>query len=108
MEIESKYLDEESAEEGEIIEILDEGAKEIKISPRDQSSYTVYNFLVFNGRYNLVYTPNGDSIKILIKAFGRETKNWKGKKFQVKFVEKLLFGQLKKVVIPQILDAKAN
>jgi hypothetical protein len=107
VEIESKYLDEESATEGDIIEFLDEGVKEIKVSPRDKQQYVVYNFLVTNGRYSLIYTPGGDAQKLFIKQYGRETKNWKNTKFQVKFIEKIVFGQPKKVLIPQFLEVKA-
>ena len=106
MEIESKYLDEESAVEGDIIEFLDEGVKEIKVSPRDQKQYVVYNFLVSNGRYTLTYTPSGDATKLFIKQYGRETKKWKGTKFQVKFVEKMVFGVTKKVLIPSFIEVK--
>jgi len=107
VEIESKYLDEESANEGDIIEFLDEGSKEVKVSPRDQKQYVVYNFLVSNGRYTLTYTPSGDATKMFIKKYGRETKNWKNTKFVVKFIEKMVFGVTKKVLIPSFLEVKA-
>lgn len=100
MEIEDKYLSAENSENGDIITILDEGSKAmIKIQGSDKEKL-VYNFKVSNGRYELTYTPGTTAQKELMRAWGRETKNWVGKKFQVKIVEAMSFGKPKSLIFP--------
>jgi hypothetical protein len=98
LEIEAIYLNVDNCEESDIITILDEGIKAtLKMQDKEK---TVYNFKVNNGRYDLTYTPGTTAQKELMKAWGRETKNWVNKKFQVKFVETFSFGKTKKMIFP--------
>jgi hypothetical protein len=99
MEIRNKYLTAESVQEGDLMTILDEGSysdMEYKGKKRQ-----ILNFNVNNGTYDLVYSPGTTAQKELIKAWGKETKNWIGKKFQVKLLDQLGPQGLKKVIYPE-------
>jgi len=105
MEIREKYLSVDSVENGEIITILDEGEySTIKDAKGIEKS--VINFRVNNGRYDLIYTPSVVAQKLLIKAYGRDTKDWVMKKFSVKLVDSMAFGKPSKSILPQPLEVK--
>lgn len=101
MEIEDKYLTADSAKDGDIITFVDEGFKG-DMKGRNGEVKKVNNFNVSNGSYTLVYTPNQTAIKVFVKAWGRDTKLWVNKKFQVKLV---LLPMGKYMILPQIIEA---
>ena len=88
------YLNADTAKEGDIVEILDEGTK-AKIGEKE-----VLNIkCALNGK-GTTYTPNRKSIKILRTAWGAETKDWIGRKFQVKFVFMEVQGKELQIIRP--------
>ena len=48
----------------------------------------MFNINVKRGDKVMTYSPNNSSGKILQQAFGIDTKDWKGKKFQIVHVDK--------------------
>ena len=101
MEIKDKFLSPDNCEESDIVTFVDAGVEgELEYKGKKR---TVYNFTVSNGRYELTYTPGASAQKEFIKAWGKETDNWKGKKFQVKIVEQLGPQGLKKVIFPVVI-----
>lgn len=102
MEIQDRFLSVDNCENGDIITFVDAGVKaKIKMGEKERE---VINFTVDNGRYELTYTPGATAIKEFMKAWGRETNNWVGKKFNVKIVESLSFGKPKKMIFPVPID----
>jgi hypothetical protein len=102
-ELES-FLNEKSCSEGDVVEILEEGVIEVKEDSASGRKYTVLNLpVLINGR-EIIYTPNRDAIEVLQKAYGIETKKWKGKKFKVSFYPKTAFGQTKTAILPKIIN----
>jgi len=99
MEIQDRYLSAENSEQGDIIEFKDEGKYE-EIKSQEGKVKRVINFLVNNGKYDLIYTPSNTALKELMKVWGRETKKWINKKFQVKIADTIVFGKPKKVIFP--------
>jgi hypothetical protein len=97
------FLNENTARDMDIVEILDEGRIEEKISPKDNRVYNVLNLSVQNGSRKLIYTPNKDALEVLKKAFGKDTANWVNKKFQVKIYPKTAFGITKNAILPVIM-----
>ncbi len=79
------FLTIDSTKDGDIAEILDEGSKATLTF--QGKSKDVINFKVrINGK-ELTYTPSNKQGKSLITAFGKETKKWISKKFQILHVE---------------------
>lgn len=102
MEIEDKYLSAKNCEDGDIIEFIDAGTRQ-EIKDNKDKVRKVINFVVSNGRYELIYTPGQTATDLFVNAWGRETNNWVGKKFQVKIVDSLSFGKPSKVILPEPL-----
>jgi len=99
------YLNEKSCKESDIVEIVGEGATEKKEDPQTHRKYSVLNLPVkANGR-DLTFSPNKDALQVFQKAYGMDSKNWVGKKFQVKFYPKTAFGVTKTAILPVLLDA---
>ena len=104
-ELES-FLNEKSAKEGDIVEIKGCGVIECKVDKDSERKYKVLNLPVMcNGR-EIIYSPNRDAMPILQGAFGMNTENWVGKKFQVKLYPKTAFGVKKIAILPVIIEAK--
>lgn len=100
------YLNEKSAKEGDIVEIKGEGNAEDKEDIANQRKYKVLNLpVLMNGR-ELTYTPNKTAVNLFQKAWGKETKDWVGKKFSIKFYPVTAFGQTKTAIMPVIMEIK--
>lgn len=80
----AKYLNGTTASEGDICVILGEG--EIQEIEDENGKKKILNIPVECGSKKLIYTPGAKAVKILQEVWGKETKNWIGKKFQVKLV----------------------
>jgi len=101
------YLNEDSCSEGDIVEIKTEGSIEQKEDSQTKRKYSVLNLVVsVNGR-DITYSPNKDAQDVLKLSWGKNTKGWVGKKFQVKFYPKTSFGITKTAIFPVIIDIKA-
>lgn len=79
------YLNAKSAQEGDIIEIVEEGAYST-IKKENERDKRVLNIPVSNGARKMIYTPGKIALGIMQEAWGYETKKWIGNKFSVKFV----------------------
>jgi len=106
IEIGGDYLNAESCKEGDIVTIAGEGVKS-QIKTHEGKLKDVYNFPVVIGDRQLIYTPGMAALKELVKAYSSNSKEWIGKKFQVKIVTMLIRGQEVLVVKPKPLDIKA-
>jgi hypothetical protein len=103
-ELES-FLNEKSCSEGDVCEILEEGIIETKEDPTSGRKYFVLNLPVsVNGR-SIIYTPNKDAVEVFQKAWGIETKKWKGQKFIVSFYPKTAFGKTRTAILPKMIKA---
>ena len=104
-ELES-YLNEKSAKEDDIVEILEEVSSEQKEDPASKRKYKVLNLPVkVNGR-DIIYSPNKEAIAVFQKEYGMDSKTWKGKKFSIKFYPKTAFGVTKTAILPVLFEAK--
>ena len=98
------FMNCESIEENSIVEILEEGSyQEVTISGKKKNLLNIP--VRVNGK-ELLYSPGQKAGKILVTAWGKETKNWKGKKFQAKFVTIEFAGIEKRVIRPKIIEEK--
>lgn len=104
IEIQGEYLNSETAHAGDIVEIASEGEKaQIK---KGNELKEVYNFRVLCGNRELTYTPGIKALKTFVKAWGKDSAKWKGKKFQVKLVDIEVAGKEMCVIRPVILEQK--
>lgn len=77
------YLKLESTQDGDIIEIVDEGKMEYSENLKKDMFYV----RVKNGDKVMIWSPNNKQGTALQEAFGEDSVNWKGKKCQVMHVE---------------------
>lgn len=78
------YLNFESTEDGDIIEIVDEGKTEYNQVLKKQ----MFNIHVKKGDKVLTYSPNNNAGRLLQDTFGEDSKSWVSKKFQIVHVDK--------------------
>lgn len=107
MEVEmGEYLNAETSADGDIAEFTGEGEKgEIE---RDGKKKVVDNIPIkVNGKKELIFSPGKKATKSLVAAWGKETKNWIGKKFTIRHKEIESFGKEMTVVRPEpIIEEK--
>lgn len=89
------FLNFESTEDGDIVEIISEGKVEFNKTLQKE----MYNIKVRKNGKEMTYSPNNTSGRLLQDAFGKDDKNWVGKKFSVMHVDK-------KMIIRPIKEAK--
>ncbi len=78
------FLNYDGTQDGDIVTILDEG----KVEYNEQLKKDMFNLAVeLNGKKK-VYSPSNKAGQVLQAAFGLDTKDWKGKKFQIIHVDK--------------------
>lgn len=102
-ELES-YLNERTTREGDIWQIITEG--EI-VEIKDRVSGKVkkaLNISVESGNRKLTYTPGKNATKEMQKKWGMDTKDWVGKKFQIKLVLMQIGANEQNVIKPVPLD----
>lgn len=90
------FLNFDSTNDGDIIEIIDEG----KVEYNETLKKDMFNIKVKKGDKTVTYSPNNTSGKALQEAFGKDTKDWVNKKFQILHVDK-------RMVIRPIKQVKA-
>jgi hypothetical protein len=79
------FLNYEATEDGDIVEIVsDEG----KVEYNEALKKEIYNIKVSHNGKVKTYSPTNKAGKSLQEAFGKDDKNWKGKKFQVVHFDK--------------------
>ena len=103
------YLNDKSCSEGDIVEILGEGLIELKDDEQTHRTKKLLNLPVkVNGQICLTYTPGKKALAELQNAWGKDTNEWVGKKFQVKFVLMQIGQNELKVIKPvPIVEKKA-
>src|SRR3990167_6541053 len=81
------YLNDRSAAKGDIVEITGEGVIEIMKDDKTGKVKKLLNLpVLLNGQLKLIYSPGRKATDILVKEWGRNTRKWVGKKFQIDFV----------------------
>ena len=78
------FLNFDSTADGDIVEILDEGKEEFNQILKK----IMFNISVKKGDKVMIYSPNNNSGRLLQEVFGKDSKDWIGKKFQIIHVEK--------------------
>ena len=78
------YINYDGTEDGDICEILDEG----KVEYNETLKKDMYNLKVKLREKVKIYSPSNVAGRSLQEAFGRDSKNWIGKKFQIFHVDK--------------------
>ena len=107
LELSGDFLKAEDCKGGEIVEFLDEGS-ESEITSPEQKVKKVVNFRVsFNGAEKS-YTPNRSALTEFISVWGKDTKSWIGKKFEIALVKVNVFGTIKNSIVPKISADVAN
>ena len=88
-----KFLNTDTAKDSDIVEIINEGSyTEKDFEGKKTKSLDIP---VRNGLKELIYTPNMESGKKLVKAFGQDTTKWIGQKFQISIVKVKRFGSVR-------------
>jgi len=100
----SEYLNTQTAQDGDIVEIVGEGEYSTIRDNRTQREKKVLNIPVLLNEKQLIYTPSKGTLRDLAKRWGKDTKDWIGKKFQVDIREIEAFGRLMSVVRPRIIE----
>ena len=92
------YINAENTQEGDIL-MIDGEAVYAKIANRVTGAIKeVLNIPVLNNGKKKTYTPSMETGKRLIKAFGKETSAWIGKKLQAHIVNYKSFGVTKQTI----------
>ena len=89
------FLNFDSTQDGDIVEIMEEG----KIEFNQTLKKNLFNISVKKGDKVLVYSPNNTAGRELQTAYGKDSKEWIGKKFQILHVDK-------KMLIRPIVEKK--
>jgi hypothetical protein len=94
----SNYVKAEEVKGGEICELLDEG-EIAEITTPEGKTKSVLNLLVKINDKEKIFTPNRGNGDAFIEAWGEDTANWVGKKFQITKTKVLVFGKQKDSII---------
>jgi hypothetical protein len=88
------FLNYESTEDGEIVTILNEG----KVEYNETLKKELFNISVEHNGKTKIYSPNNTAGKVFQETFGKDTKEWVGKQFEVLHVDKKMKVRPIKVV----------
>lgn len=100
----STYLNVDTCEQGDIVEIIGEGEYSTMKDNRTQKDKRVFNIPVRLGTKQLTYTPGVNVLKELVLKWGKDSKSWVGKKFQVEIRTVEAFGKETQVIRPSFLN----
>lgn len=78
------FLNYEGSNDGDIAVILDEG----RIEYNETLKKDMFNINVEVAGSKKIYSPNNKAGRALQEAFGKDTKDWVGKQFQILHVDK--------------------
>jgi hypothetical protein len=78
------YLNYDGTEDGDMVTILTEG----KVEYNETLKKEMFNIDVEHNQKKKVYSPSNKAGKTLQDAFGKDTKNWIGKQFQIIHIDK--------------------
>lgn len=98
------YLNVENCKDGDIGTILEEGSYNTK----EFSGVTrlILDIPVEVNGIKKIYSPFKETGKKFIKAWGKETKDWKGKKFNISHVKYSSYGETKIKIEADPVDVK--
>jgi hypothetical protein len=88
-----EFVNYDGTSDGDIAEIVNEG----KVEYNEALKKDMFNIQVKLNDKVKTYSPNNKSGQALQAAFGKDTKNWIGKKFQILHVDKKML--IKPVVV---------
>jgi len=91
------FLNFKSTTDGDIIEIVGEGKEEFN----QILNKTIFNMQVRKGDKILTYSPSNKAGQALQKAFGKDSDDWVGKKFEVLHIDD-------KMAIRPLISEKVN
>lgn len=77
------FLNYESTKDGDIVEIIDSG----KVEYNETLKKNMFNIHVKKNDKVMTYSPNNKSGQKLQDAFGLDTEQWIGKKFQIVHID---------------------
>lgn len=99
------YLNADNCHNGDIIEIVGEGEyKDIEWQGKKKK---VFNMPVKVGEKKLTYTPNQKAGKLLVDAWGKDSKAWIGRKMLARIVTVEIAGnESQQIRITPIKDEK--
>ena len=101
------YLNDKSAKLNDIVEVTGEGLIEITTDDSGKTKKNLQIPVLVNGKLKLIYSPGKTARKPLETAWGTDTKNWVGKKFQISFIKMQVGKDLLEVIYPVVMDVKA-
>ena len=78
------FLNYDGTEDGDMVTILDEG----KIEYNETLKKDMFNIQVEHNEKKKIFSPSNKVGRLLQEAFGKDTKNWIGKQFQVIHIDK--------------------
>jgi hypothetical protein len=92
-----QFLRSKDINDGEVLEIIETP----KIRPAEESKFgkmALHILVKLPDNSEKVYQPNKTTIAEFVKAWGRDYRNWVGKKFKVEIQKERVSGQLKEVI----------
>ena len=96
------YLNNENAKQGDLVEVTGEG-EYIEKEFENRKKLILNIPVLVNGRVK-TYSPSVSNGKVLVKAWGSDTKHWIGKKAYANVVNYKSFGQTKQTIELTPLD----
>jgi len=98
----SSFLKADNCKTGNIVEILDEGNIQTIKTP-EGTEKKVLNLTVKHEGEEKTFTPNRTNGKQLEDAWGKDTKNWKGKQFKIELCKAMIFGKSQNTIMVEPL-----
>jgi len=80
------FLNYESTQDGDIVTILNEG----KVEHNETLKKDLFNIQVEHNSKTKTYSPNNTAGRALQDAFGRDSKDWIGKQFEILHIDKMM------------------
>ena len=87
VEIEDMYISFENTKDGDIVEIIEEGQYEMKKVSWSKDEKKILNIPVRLNDKKIIWSPWNKDSKKCIEAWGKDTKNWVGMKFEIVHME---------------------
>lgn len=91
------FLKADNCKTGDICKILDEGSVSTIKTPEGELK-KVINFSVQINNEDRIFTPNKTNGKLLEDIWGKNTKEWVGKCFEIELVKMLIFGKMQQTI----------
>jgi hypothetical protein len=92
-----QFLKPKDINDGEVLEVVETP----KIRPAEESKFgkmALHILVKLPDNSEKIYQPNKTTISEFVKAWGKDYRNWVGKKFSVEIQKERVSGQLKEVI----------